>query len=120
MYEVLESVLQMQDICLNGTPQKTLHTKFQLLKTLLGLLSRLGRKDTPPLAPINLLADFAGGGMTCALGIMAALIDRGRTGKGQIIDSNMVEGAAYVGTWVFQSKVPIYIKNYPANIQVHD
>ena len=41
-----------------------------------GILSRLGRKGEPPIAPINLLADFAGGGMTCAMGIMAALFER--------------------------------------------
>ena len=68
-------------------------------------MSRLGRKGSPPYAPINLLADFAGGGMTCAMGVMAALIQRGSTGKGQVIDSNMVEGAAYVGSWIYKSQV---------------
>ena len=62
-----------------------------------GLLSRLGRKDEKPYAPINLLADFAGGGMVCALGIVLALFDRTRSGRGQVIDANMVEGAAYIG-----------------------
>ena len=61
------------------------------------LLFRLGRKNEPPIAPINLLADFAGGGLTCAMGIMAALLERSTSGQGQIIDSNMVEGAAYAG-----------------------
>ena len=60
-------------------------------------LFRLGRKKEPPIAPINLLADFAGGGLTCAMGIMAALLERSTSGQGQIIDSNMVEGAAYAG-----------------------
>ena len=41
------------------------------------------RKDENPVAPINLLADFAGGGLMCAMGIMAALLDRAQTGKGQ-------------------------------------
>ena len=41
------------------------------------------RKDENPVAPINLLADFAGGGLMCAMGIMAALLDRARKGKGQ-------------------------------------
>ena len=70
-----------------------------------GILSRLGRKGEPPYAPINLLADFAGGGLTCAMGIMAALVERSRTGKGQVIDANMVEGAAYVGSWIYKSQV---------------
>jgi alpha-methylacyl-CoA racemase len=43
--------------------------------------------------------------MTCALGILAALIDRSRTGKGQVIDANMVEGAAYIGSWIYKSQV---------------
>ena len=47
-----------------------------------GILSRLGRKKEPPIAPINLLADFAGGGLTCAMGIMAALLERNSSGKG--------------------------------------
>eukprot|EP00095_Tigriopus_kingsejongensis_P000541 maker-scaffold212_size255419-snap-gene-0.12 protein:Tk00541 transcript:maker-scaffold212_size255419-snap-gene-0.12-mRNA-1 annotation:"unnamed protein product" len=69
-----------------------------------GVLSRLGRKNEPPLAPINLLADFGGGGLTCAMGIMAALIERGKTGQGQVIDSNMTEGAAYLGSWIYKSQ----------------
>lgn len=43
----------------------------------------LFRKDENPIAPINLLADFAGGGLMCAMGIMAALLERAQTGKGQ-------------------------------------
>ena len=53
---------------------------------------RLGRKHENPHPPVNILADFAGGGMTCAMGIMAALFERSLSGKGQLIDSNMVEG----------------------------
>ena len=41
---------------------------------------------------MNLLADFAGGSITCAMGIMASLFERSHSGKGQVIDSNMVEG----------------------------
>jgi len=74
-----------------------------------GLLSRLGRKDEKPSPPINLLADFAGGGLMCAMGIMAALLDRTKTGRGQLIDANMVEGAAYLGSWVFKTQdTPIF------------
>ena len=46
-----------------------------------GILSTIGRKDEPPLAPINLLADFAGGGLTCAMGIVAALCERSKSGS---------------------------------------
>ena len=63
-----------------------------------GILSQLGRSDRPPYPPANLLADFAGGGLMCALGIIMALFNRTRTGKGQVVDSNMVDGSAYLGS----------------------
>ncbi|ELT87540.1 hypothetical protein CAPTEDRAFT_152090 [Capitella teleta] len=68
-----------------------------------GMLSRLGRQGEKPYAPINLLADFAGGGLMCAMGILMALMERHQSGKGQIVDASMVEGAAYVSSFVWQS-----------------
>lgn len=74
-----------------------------------GLLSLLGRKNSNPLPPLNLLADFAGGGLMCAMGIVMALLEREKSQKGQIIDCSMVEGAAYVGSWIYKSKaMPIW------------
>ena len=64
----------------------------------------LGRKDGKPTAPVNLLADMAGGGLLCAFGICVALLDRYNSGKGQVVDSSMTEGAAYVASWLFKSK----------------
>lgn len=82
-----------------------------------GILSMLGRKNENPTAPINTLADFAGGGLICALGICLALLERHNSGKGQIIDSAMVEGAAYVGSWLFRSqKLPIWGNDRGNNI----
>jgi len=49
-----------------------------------GVLSRLGRKNENPIPPINILADFAGGGLTCALGILMSLFERNSSGKGQV------------------------------------
>jgi len=69
-----------------------------------GVLASLGRKHENPVAPVNLLADFAGGSFTCAMGIMAALLERSTSGQGQVIDSCMVEGAAYVGSWLYASR----------------
>ena len=71
------------------------------------------------MAPINLLADFAGGGLTCAMGIMAALFERSNSGLGQVIDANMVEGAAYAGSWIYLSQVRIILSffNYAQSIQ---
>merc|ERR1719474_2510583 len=50
-----------------------------------GVLSTLGRKHENPIAPMNLLGDFAGGSFVCALGIMAALLERTSSGKGQVL-----------------------------------
>ena len=52
----------------------------------------------PPTPPINVLADFAGGGMLLAFGIVAALLARERTGAGQVVDAAMVDGAALMLT----------------------
>ncbi|KAM4634030.1 alpha-methylacyl-CoA racemase [Polymixia lowei] len=69
-----------------------------------GLLSKLGRSGEKPYAPLNLVADFAGGGLTCAFGVVLALLERTMSGKGQIIDASMVEGAAYVGSFIWKSR----------------
>lgn len=73
----------------------------------LGLLSLFGRYKERPLPPVNLAADFGGGGLLCALGITMALFEREKSGLGQVVDSSMVEGSAYLGSWFFRSlKVP--------------
>ncbi|XP_013223627.2 alpha-methylacyl-CoA racemase [Columba livia] len=69
-----------------------------------GVLSKLGRKDENPYAPFNLLADFAGGGVMCAMGIVSALYERTRSGKGQVIDASMVEGVAYLSSFLWKSQ----------------
>ncbi|KAH8240979.1 hypothetical protein KR026_009610 [Drosophila bipectinata] len=74
-----------------------------------GVLSMLGRRTEKPTAPINLLADFAGGSVMCALGICLALLERHNSGRGQVVDSSMVEGAAYVASWLFMSRdLPVW------------
>src|SRR5512139_3694977 len=50
-----------------------------------GALSLIGRKGEKPLPPVNLLGDFAGGGMLCALGICLALLERAHSGHGQVV-----------------------------------
>ncbi|PGH12991.1 hypothetical protein AJ79_03964 [Helicocarpus griseus UAMH5409] len=63
-----------------------------------GVLSMLGRAGEPPYAPGNIVGDFAGGGAMCFLGILLALLSRERTGKGQVVEANMVDGSAYLAT----------------------
>ncbi|XP_022104655.1 alpha-methylacyl-CoA racemase-like isoform X2 [Acanthaster planci] len=69
-----------------------------------GVLSFFGRKGEKPTPPVNTMADFAGGGMICALGITMALLERARSGKGQVIDANMVEGSAYVSSFLWTTR----------------
>jgi alpha-methylacyl-CoA racemase len=61
---------------------------------LAGALEPIGRAGQPPTPPLNLVADFGGGGMLLAFGIAAALVERATSGKGQVIDAAMVDGAA--------------------------
>lgn len=61
----------------------------------------IGRKGENPIFPINLLADFAGGGLMCALGILVALYERNKSGKGQVIDAAMMDGVGYISTFCF-------------------
>ncbi len=72
---------------------------------LTGMLSALRRQGERPLPPINLLGDFGGGGLVCALGILIAIIERTKSGKGQVIDAAMVDGASYVGSFVYRSNM---------------
>jgi len=69
-----------------------------------GALEPLGRADAPPTPPINVLADFAGGGMLLAYGIVAALLARERTGEGQVVDAAMVDGAALMLTPFYSAR----------------
>ena len=69
--------------------------------SLSGVLAATGRADQPPTPPLNLVGDYAGGAMSLALGIAFALVERSRSGLGQVIDASMVEGAALLMTSFF-------------------
>jgi alpha-methylacyl-CoA racemase len=59
-----------------------------------GALWPIGRGGEAPVAPLTYVGDFGGGGMLLALGICAALTERERSGRGQVVDAAMVDGAA--------------------------
>jgi alpha-methylacyl-CoA racemase len=61
---------------------------------LTGALRSIGRPDEPPVPPLNLVADFGGGSMLLVLGVLAALVERGASGRGQVVDAAMVDGVA--------------------------
>jgi alpha-methylacyl-CoA racemase len=63
-----------------------------------GLLHGIGSADGPPVPPINYVADFGGGAMVLATGMLAGLLHARSTGEGQVIDAAMTEGAAYLAT----------------------
>jgi alpha-methylacyl-CoA racemase len=67
---------------------------------LAGALHPIGRRGQGPVPPLNLLGDFGGGGMLLALGVCAALVEAGRSGKGQVVDAAMVDGAALLTTMI--------------------
>ena len=68
---------------------------------LTGLLSCIGEADRPPVPPLNLVADYAGGGLMLAFGMVAALLHAARSGEGQVIDAAMTDGATLTGAIVF-------------------
>ncbi len=62
--------------------------------SLAGVLAHIGPAGGPPVAPINLIGDFGGGGLLLAYGVLAAIIERSTSGEGQVIDAAMVDGSA--------------------------
>jgi len=71
---------------------------------LAGVLEPLGRAGEKPTPPINVLGDFAGGGMLLAFGIACAAFETARSGEGQVIDAAMVDGAALMLTPFFAAR----------------
>ena len=63
-----------------------------------GVLSAIGQAGGPPVLPLNLVGDMGGGGMLLALGIACALFEAKGSGRGQVVDAAMVEGASLLGT----------------------
>lgn len=57
-----------------------------------GALHAMGDADRPPPVPLNLLGDYAGGGLFLAFGVLAALVERARSGQGQVVDAAIVDG----------------------------
>ncbi|EOM75271.1 CoA transferase [Rhodococcus rhodnii] len=61
--------------------------------SLTGILHAIGRNGERPVPPLNMVGDFGGGSMFLVTGVLAALVERGVSGKGQVIDAAMVDGA---------------------------
>ncbi|PBP23128.1 CoA-transferase family III [Diplocarpon rosae] len=82
-----------------------------------GALSMLGRRGEKPLAPANILGDFAGGGAVLFQGILLALLAREKNGKGQVVEANMVDGSSYLTTFPrMLKKLPMWDKPRGENL----
>ncbi len=66
-----------------------------------GALAPIGRAGERPVPPLNLLGDFGGGGMLLALGVLAALVERAQSGRGQVLDVAMVDGSALLTSFIY-------------------
>ena len=69
--------------------------------TLTGVLNAIGRRDGPPAPPLNLVGDFGGGALYLAFGIVCALLEAKCSGRGQVVDAAMVDGAASLMTMMY-------------------
>ena len=65
---------------------------------LTGALAAIGRAGQAPTPPLNLVGDFGGGALYLALGVVAALVEARRSGRGQVVDAAMIDGAASLMT----------------------
>jgi alpha-methylacyl-CoA racemase len=68
---------------------------------LAGVLHAIGRGGEKPVPPLNLVGDFGGGGMMLAFGVVCALLEARQSGKGQVVDAAMVDGAATLATFMY-------------------
>ncbi|WP_419807246.1 CaiB/BaiF CoA transferase family protein [Sphingomonas sp.] len=66
-----------------------------------GALHAFGRAGEKPMPPINMVADFGGGGMMLAFGMLAALLHAQRTGEGQVVDAAMTDGSALLMSMIW-------------------
>jgi len=76
-----------------------------------GVLDLFRRGQDTPAPPVNFAGDYAGGGMMLAMGVLLALLERHKSGKGQVIDAAMVDGANYVALpilkWMQSGFLPV-------------
>ena len=69
-----------------------------------GALHAIGRADDTPPPPLNYVGDFGGGGMLLAVGLLAAIHETGRSGRGQVVDAAMTDGTALISAFMYGMK----------------
>jgi alpha-methylacyl-CoA racemase len=82
--------------------------------SLAGALAHYARRGEAPVPPLNMVGDFGGGGMFLAFGVVCALLEAQKSGKGQVVDTAMVDGAAVLMTmfWAFKA-IGLHDENNP-------
>lgn len=68
---------------------------------LTGILAAIGREGAPPTVPLNLVGDYAGGSLYLAMGMLAAMLEATKSGRGQVVDCAIVDGATHLATTFF-------------------
>jgi len=68
---------------------------------LTGLMPSMGRPDSPPPPPLNLVGDFGAGGMMAGFGVVCGLLEARNSGKGQVVDVAMLDGGSLLGAMIY-------------------
>jgi alpha-methylacyl-CoA racemase len=76
-----------------------------------GALHAVGPRGGPPVPPLNYVGDFGGGAMLLAFGILSALVEAQRSGRGQVVDAAMSDGAALLSAMMYGMKAAGYFTN---------
>ncbi|MET0963666.1 MAG: CaiB/BaiF CoA-transferase family protein [Noviherbaspirillum sp.] len=76
-----------------------------------GALHAIGRSGEPPAVPLNYIGDFGGGAMFLAFGVLCALLETGRSGRGQVVDAAMTDGAALLSAMMYGLKAAGTLSN---------
>jgi alpha-methylacyl-CoA racemase len=76
-----------------------------------GALHAIGQPGAPPSPPLNYIGDFGGGAMMLAFGVVSALLESRRSGRGQVVDAAMTDGAALLSAMMYGMKAAGFMTN---------
>ena len=76
--------------------------------SLTGVVHSIGMAGGPPVMPLNLVGDFGGGSLYLALGVVSAILEAQKSGKGQVVDAAMVDGSASLMTMMYGLRAAEY------------
>jgi alpha-methylacyl-CoA racemase len=77
-----------------------------------GALEKMGRDAGRPVPPLNLVGDFGGGGLFMAYGVVCALLEAQKSGKGQVVDAAIVDGAATLMAYLYAYEKNLFFMPY--------